>query len=77
MAPQLTIRRVFDADERYAELRDWLARLWREGEASWPAEARAIFDELELAAAAGRRPLLESPTFRRLLAEPVPLAHAA
>ena len=77
VAPQLTIRRVFDADERYAELRDWLARLWREGEASWPAEARAIFDELELAAAAGRRPLLESPTFRRLLAEPVPLAHAA
>src|ERR671935_1918284 len=29
IAPQLVVRRVFDADPRYRELRDWLARLWR------------------------------------------------
>jgi single-stranded-DNA-specific exonuclease len=76
VAPQLHIRRVFDADHRAAELRDWLAEVWRQGETTWPAEARAIFDELELEGAAGRRHLLESETFRALLAEPR-LARAA
>ena len=42
------MRRVFDADERFAELRDWLAGQWRAGEAAWTPEARAIFAELEL-----------------------------
>jgi single-stranded-DNA-specific exonuclease len=76
VAPQLQIRRVFDADERFGELRDWLAAVWRQGESTWPPEARAIFEELELAEASGRRHLLESETFRALLAEPR-LARAA
>src|SRR3954452_4647464 len=39
VAPQLVVRRVFDVDPRYRELRDWLARLWREGVVVWPPEA--------------------------------------
>ncbi|MGH3104856.1 MAG: single-stranded-DNA-specific exonuclease RecJ [Gaiellaceae bacterium] len=76
VAPQLQIRRIFDADDRFDELRDWLATLWRDGEAAWTPEARAIFAELEFAEVAGRRHLLESETFRMLLAEPA-LARAA
>jgi single-stranded-DNA-specific exonuclease len=76
VAPQLRVRRIFDADERFAELREWLAGLWRAGEAAWTPEARAIFVELALADAPGRRHLLESETFRALLAEPS-LARAA
>jgi single-stranded-DNA-specific exonuclease len=67
VAPQLVVRRVFDADERYDELREWLARLWKAGEGSWTAEARSIFAELALTQGA-RRELLESETFRHLLA---------
>ena len=66
---QLLVRRVFDADERYEELREWLAAEWRAGEASWTPEARAIFAELELAEAGIRRSLLESQSFRALLEE--------
>jgi hypothetical protein len=76
VAPQLQIRRVFDADERFGELRDWLAAVWRQGEQTWPPEARAIFEELELGEASGRRHLLESESFRALLAQPR-LARAA
>ena len=60
------MRRVFDAAERFEELRDWLAGQWRAGEAAWTPEARAIFAELELADGA-KRSLLESATFRALL----------
>jgi single-stranded-DNA-specific exonuclease len=78
VAPQLVVRRVFDGEPRYRELRDWLGRLWREGAGAWPREAAAIFAELELGDdESGRRHLLESPTFRRLLGEPAPLAEAA
>jgi single-stranded-DNA-specific exonuclease len=78
IAPQLVVRRVFDGDPRYRELRDWLARLWRDGAAAWPPEASAIFSELELERGLqSRRHLLESPTFRRLLREPRRLAEAA
>jgi single-stranded-DNA-specific exonuclease len=77
VAPQLVVRRVFDADPRYRELRDWLAGLWRAGEAAWPADAAAVFGELALAGGGSRRHLLESPTFRRLLAEPAALPEAA
>ena len=78
IAPQLVVRRLFEADDRYDDLHAWLARLWRAGEQAWTAEARAIFAELDLAEAdsPGRRHLLESETFRALLAEPA-LARAA
>jgi single-stranded-DNA-specific exonuclease len=66
VAPQLVVRRIFDADEEFEELRAWLAREWRAGEASWSDDARTIFAELDLAD--GRRSLLESETFQRLLA---------
>ena len=66
VAPQLVVRRVFDAPDRYDELRDWLAGLWREGEAAWTPAARSIFGELALGEGV-RRELLESETFRSLL----------
>src|SRR5262249_22913674 len=78
VAPQLVVRRVFDAEPRYRELRDWLARLWRQGREAWPPEATTIFAELELGEGeSGRRHLLESPTFRRLLEAPPSFAEAA
>ena len=67
VAPQLVVRRVFDAPEAYDELRDWLAGQWRAGEEARTPEASRIFDELGLAAGA-RRQLLESESFRALLA---------
>jgi single-stranded-DNA-specific exonuclease len=76
VSPQLVVRRVFDASERYEELREWLAGEWRRGEAGWSADARAVFDELELrpdgagTSPVGRRNLLESETFRRFLDAP-------
>jgi single-stranded-DNA-specific exonuclease len=76
VSPQLVVRRVFDAPERFEELRDWLAGQWRAGEPAWTAEARAIFAELELGDGA-RRSLLESPTFRALLEGAPALAAAA
>jgi RecJ OB domain len=78
VAPQLTVRRIFDADDGFDGLRDWLVAEYRK-----PAEARhrdavAIFAELELdVAGLGRRHLLESETFRALLADGPPLAQAA
>jgi single-stranded-DNA-specific exonuclease len=67
VAPQLVVRRIFDAAERYEELREWLAAEWRAGENAWTPEARRIFTELELDGH-GRRSVLESETFRWLLA---------
>jgi single-stranded-DNA-specific exonuclease len=69
VAPQLVVRRLFDAVDGYDDLRDWLAGLWRAGEAAWPSEARTIFSELELGEDGGRRQLLESEAFRELLAQ--------
>src|SRR5205814_2661464 len=68
VAPQLVVRRIFDAAERSEELRERLAEQWLAGEPAWTPEARAIFEELGLAGGA-RRSLLESDAFRRLLAE--------
>jgi len=69
VAPQLVVRRIFDAAERYEELREWLSAEWRAGEHAWTPEARRIFAELELGEAGdGRRSLLESESFRSLLA---------
>ncbi len=72
VAPQVVIRRLFDAPDGYEELRASLAELWRAGEDAWTASARAIFAELELAAG-GRRQLYESETFRALLADAEPV----
>ena len=74
VAPQLTIRRIFDADDRFGELYAWLRNEWAAERRS--AEAEAVFAELEVAAGGPRRHPLESETFRALLAEP-PLARAA
>jgi single-stranded-DNA-specific exonuclease len=75
VAPQLVVRRIFDTDERYEELRAWFAEQWRHGESAWTAEVRAVFEELDLAGG-GMRSLLESESFRALLEAP-PLAQAA
>jgi single-stranded-DNA-specific exonuclease len=79
VSPQLVVRRIFETPERYEELRAKLAEEWRAGTDSWSQEARAIFDELALARGRpGRRSLLESETFRALLArETVELSRAA
>jgi single-stranded-DNA-specific exonuclease len=66
VAPQLVVRRLFDAAASYEALRAWLAEQWRAGEGAWAPDARRIFAELDLAAGA-RRQLLESETFRGLL----------
>jgi single-stranded-DNA-specific exonuclease len=76
VAPQLVVRRIFDADGRVGELRDWLAAEYRKAAGERADVAQQIFDELALDAAAGRRHLLESERFRALLAEPA-LARAA
>ena len=70
VAPQLVVRRVFDTPDGYEELRARMAELWRAGEDSWTPDARSVFAELGLGAAGNgrRRQLLESKTFRTLLA---------
>jgi single-stranded-DNA-specific exonuclease len=74
VAPQLVVRRVFDADDRFDEVYEWLR-------AQWQAERRApqaqrIFDELEVEQGGPKRHPLESETFRALLAEPALLRAA-
>jgi single-stranded-DNA-specific exonuclease len=74
VAPQLVVRRIFAADDRFGELYAWLRGQWTaEGRAP---EAEAIFAELELEAGGPRRHPLESATFRALLAEPALLRAA-
>lgn len=69
VAPQLVVRRVFETPDGYEELRARLAGEWRAGEQAWSPEARAVFEELGLAPGApARRQLVESETFRALLA---------
>jgi len=72
VSPQLVVRRVFAADARFDELREWLVREYKKPDAARDPEAAAIFDEL----GPSRRHLLESERFRALLAEPA-LARAA
>ncbi len=77
VTPQLVVRRIFDEAPRYKALRDRLVVSWRAGEESWDEQTRTIFAEAGLLEEdAGRRNLLESETFRALLAEgePVPAA---
>jgi single-stranded-DNA-specific exonuclease len=68
VAPQLVVRRLLDAPDGYEELRGWLAELWRAGEGAWTPEARRVFAELRLDGDGARGELLESETFRALLA---------
>ena len=76
VAPQLVVRRVFDADDRYDDLRAWLAAQWKLAHEDRDARAQAIFDELGLADG-GKRHLLESQAFRDLLADRPALAAVA
>ena len=74
LAPQLVVRRVFDADERFEEVYTWLRAQW--GADPRDAHAEQIFGELELEAGGPRRHPLESATFRAMLAEPALLRAA-
>jgi single-stranded-DNA-specific exonuclease len=77
VAPQLVVRHVYEANERYHLLREQLAAEWEAGEESWSPDGRAIFEELALGGS-GAVSLYESATFRGLLAEPAEaLAQAA
>jgi single-stranded-DNA-specific exonuclease len=72
VAPQLVVRRVFDASERYHDARARLASEWRKPDEARTSEARRIFAELGLDEdGAEWRSLLESATFRALLDEAV------
>jgi len=78
VSPQLVVRRIFGADARYDELRDWLVAEYRKPAEARSADAAAVFDELEVGEAGlGRRHLLESERFRALLAREPALARAA
>jgi single-stranded-DNA-specific exonuclease len=75
VSPQLVVKRIFDTPDRYGELRKWLAEQWVAAPDARAPEAAAIFAELELVdEQAGRRHLVESPTFLEILREPLPLA---
>ncbi|HLB19289.1 MAG TPA: single-stranded-DNA-specific exonuclease RecJ [Gaiellaceae bacterium] len=74
VSPQLVVRRVFDADDRFDELYTWLRAQWQAGPRD--AQAQAIFDELEVKEGGPKRHPLESETFRSLLAEPALLRAA-
>jgi single-stranded-DNA-specific exonuclease len=73
VAPQLVVRRIFAADSRVEELRDWLVAEYRKPEAARDAEAAAILAEL----GPGKRHVLESERFRTLLSGTPVLARAA
>jgi single-stranded-DNA-specific exonuclease len=73
VAPQLVVRRVFESAEQYEELRRELGSLWQAGSDAWTPVALRVFTELGLVGrspgeGARRRQLLESETFRALLA---------
>jgi single-stranded-DNA-specific exonuclease len=74
VAPQLVVRRIFDAEDRYAELAAKFRSQWK-AERREPV-AEEIFAELGLDTGV-RRSLLESERFRELLTEPAALPVAA
>jgi single-stranded-DNA-specific exonuclease len=69
VAPQLNVRQVFDADDRYHDRREWLKAEWRKAPEARDPVASAIFDELGLDGGS-RGHLLESERFLALLDEP-------
>ena len=74
VAPQLVVRRVFDADDRFDEVYAWLRGQWS-ADVREP-HAQAIFNELEVEEGGPRRHPLESETFRELLIRPALLEAA-
>jgi single-stranded-DNA-specific exonuclease len=74
VSPQLVVRRVFDADDRFDEVYAWLREQWQATRRD--PQAQAIFDELEVEEGGPRRHPLESERFRSLLAEPALLRAA-
>jgi single-stranded-DNA-specific exonuclease len=74
VAPQLVVRRVFDADARFDEVYAWLREQWNAQ--TRDVQAQAIFDELEVEPGGPKRHPLESEMFRALLAEPALLRAA-
>jgi single-stranded-DNA-specific exonuclease len=69
VSPQLIVKRIFDTPDGYDDLRRRLAEEWQAGEAGRSREATAIFAELGLGeGSAVKRQLVESETFRALLA---------
>jgi len=75
VAPQLVVRRVFDADDRFDEVYEWLRTQWKANGTRDP-QAQKIFDELDVEEGGPRRHPLESDMFRTLLAEPALLRAA-
>ena len=74
VSPQLVVRRVFDADDRFDEVYSWLRAQWQAKPRD--PQAQAIFDELEVQEGGPKRHPLESETFRALLTEPALLRAA-
>ncbi|MDQ2967176.1 MAG: single-stranded-DNA-specific exonuclease RecJ [Actinomycetota bacterium] len=74
VSPQLLVRRVFDADDRFDEVYTWLRAQWQAQPRD--AQAQAIFDELEVEEGGPKRHPLESETFRALLEQPALLRAA-
>jgi single-stranded-DNA-specific exonuclease len=75
VAPQLVVRDFVETPERYESLRRWLAgELGKDAPAP---DARAIFSELRIEKGGSPRALLESETFRALVADSARLAEAA
>src|SRR3954454_15520231 len=75
VAPQLVVRRVFDAEDRFDEVYEWLRVQWRANGDRDP-QAQTIFAELDVESGGPKRHPLESETFRALLAEPALLRAA-
>jgi single-stranded-DNA-specific exonuclease len=74
VSPQLVVRRVFDADDRFDEVYTWLRTQWQAEPRD--VQAQRIFDELELEDGGPKRHPLESETFRALLEQPALLRAA-
>src|SRR3954467_4729815 len=71
VAPQLLVRRVFDADDRFDEVYEWLRMQWKANGTRDP-QAQKIFDELDVEEGGPRRPPLEPDTSRPPPSPPPP-----